>query len=233
MIGGPEHAANLHQRRERRHDGTVGRRGGGADARSRGPDGAGNDGRARRRARVHVKITQRFDAVAEWRVGLNVDLPGAIEIREVIDVERTQVDFHCREDVLQRYPDRLGLVAVDVGLDLRRVDSELREDVHQPRILGGDAHHHVGGIHKRRQTDVAAILELELETAEVADAVDRRRVKRKDLRLRNLTVEGVVQALLHRERIVRRARVGMGEEEDQLAPRRGLSVAPRRSTART
>ena len=86
----------------------------------------------------------------------------------------------------------MALLRSMFDFDLRRVDAELREDVSQPRILRGGAHDPVRRPHQHRQADVAAVLQLELESAETADAVDGRRIEREDLRLGNLRVEGEV-----------------------------------------
>ena len=138
---------------------------------------------------------QRGDAIAERLVGLNVNLPRAIEIGEVVDVERGQVNLERIEDVVERDADRFGLAPIDVNFDLRRVDAKLGEDVHQARILCGRSHDPKRRFRKRRQPEVGAILELELEAAEARHAVDGRRIDGKDLRLWYLREEAVVDAV--------------------------------------
>ena len=119
---------------------------------------------ARQRNRRNVQLLQRGDAVAVRRIGLNVDAPRTIEVVEIVDV----------------------VVTVDVELDLRRVQAKLREDSGEPRILIGRRDDPPRGVRKRRQTDVALVLEFELEAAEASDAVDRRRIEADDRTARDL-----------------------------------------------
>ena len=69
-----------------------------------------------RRTGADVEVLQRRDAVAVRLVGLHVDLPRPVEIREVVDVERGELDLQRIEDVGERDADRFGLVAIDVQL---------------------------------------------------------------------------------------------------------------------
>ena len=59
--------------------------------------------------------------------GLHVDLIGAAEAVEVVDVERAEVDLQRVEDVVERHAVGLDALAIDVGVDLRHVDLEARE----------------------------------------------------------------------------------------------------------
>src|SRR5579884_443930 len=153
---------------------------------------------------AHVEILQRIERRPVRVFGLHVHAIRAIQIIEIVYVERAEVGLHRAEDVVQRHADVLGFLAIDVNLILRGVDAERRENVTQVRILIAQPHESVSGLHQRRQTGVAPVLEFELEAAEITDALDRRRIEREDLRARNAE-KLHLHALEHRVERVRTA----------------------------
>ena len=65
--------------------------------------------------------------------GLRVDLIGAAEAIEVVHVERAEIDLQRLEDVGQRHAVGLHALAIDVGVDLRHVHLEAREQAGERR----------------------------------------------------------------------------------------------------
>ena len=59
--------------------------------------------------------------VAKLRIGLNVDLPGAAEDVEVVDVVAAERRLQRVENVADLDAEHLRLVAIDIEIDLRRV----------------------------------------------------------------------------------------------------------------
>ena len=72
---------------------------------------------------------------AEAGVGLDVDLPGAAEAVEVVDVVAAQVRLQRVEDVGQRHPHRLDLLPVHVHVELGRAGAEAVEQADEARLL--------------------------------------------------------------------------------------------------
>src|SRR5205085_7745154 len=80
-----------------------------------------------------------LNAVAEGRLSLHVDLPGAAEQIEVIGVKASQRRLQRVEDVADLDAKHLRLVAVDIEADLRRVGREGAEHTSELGLLvGGD-----------------------------------------------------------------------------------------------
>ena len=71
---------------------------------------------------------QVADLLAEVGVALDVDLPGAAEPVEVVDVQRAQVDLQGVEQLGDRDAGQLGLVAVDVQVQPGRIGPEAGEE---------------------------------------------------------------------------------------------------------
>ena len=130
-------------------------------------------------AAAHIDTIDVLDRIAELRLGLDIDLPGAAEQVEIVDVKSAKRRLQRVEDVADLDPEHLRLVAVDVEADLRRVGGEGAEDAGEFGLLiGGDqetAHH--------RRDVIGALplqcLERVLEAAGTAEADDRRQVERK------------------------------------------------------
>ena len=70
-------------------------------------------------------------------LGLDVDLPGAAEQVEVVDVVAAERGLQGGEDVAHLDAQHLRLVAVDVEIDLRRVGGEGGEDAGELGLLVG------------------------------------------------------------------------------------------------
>ena len=70
---------------------------------------------------AHVDALDIVLALAKRRVGLDIDLPGAAEHIEVVDVETAQRRLQRVEDIADLDAEHLGLVAIDIEIDLRRV----------------------------------------------------------------------------------------------------------------
>ena len=114
---------------------------------------------------------------AEGGVGLDVDLPGAAEAVEVVDVVAAQVGLQHVEDVGQLHPHRLDLGPVHVHVELGRAGAEAVEQADEAGLLVA-----LGGQVVRLglegvEVDVAGRFHHQLEAAGVAQAVHRRRPK--------------------------------------------------------
>ena len=83
-----------------------------------------------------LQLAHLLGRAAERAVGLELDLPGAAELVEVVDVQRAHVDLQRVEDVADAHAHRLDLDAVDVGVQLRRVRAEQGEQA-RPGRAGG------------------------------------------------------------------------------------------------
>ncbi len=95
----------------------------------------------------HVHLEDVVDLAAEVLVGLDVDLPGAAEQVEVVDVEAAERALQRGEHVVDVDAQRLRLVAVEIEVELRRVGGEGAEHARQLGLLVGlDDHraHHLG-----------------------------------------------------------------------------------------
>ena len=85
------------------------------------------------RAGAYIELLEGVCTGAGAGVGLDVDLPGAAELVELIDVKPAHVDLESSKDVLDRHLERLDLGAVDVHEELGRVGPIQGEDA---RIMG-------------------------------------------------------------------------------------------------
>ena len=77
-------------------------------------------------------------------VGLQVDLPGAAELVEIVHIVAAQVGLQGVEDVAERNARPLALGAIDVDEELRRVGAEHAEYADQPRLPVGGRRQAVG-----------------------------------------------------------------------------------------
>ena len=126
---------------------------------------------------------------AEGGVGLDVDLPGAAEAVEVVDVVAAQVHLQRVEDVGQRHAHRLGPCPVDVHVELRRAGAEAVEQADQAGLLVALGGQVVGLGLQRVEVDVAGRFHHQLEAAGVAQAVHRRRPEDEHAGLRDLALK--------------------------------------------
>ena len=79
-------------------------------------------------AGADIELLEDVGTGAGAGVGLDVDLPGAAELVELVDVVPAHVDLEGGKDVLDRHLERLDLGAVDVHEDLGRVGPVQGED---------------------------------------------------------------------------------------------------------
>ena len=118
----------------------------------------------------------------------------AAEFVEIVDVERAEIDLQRVEDVADGHAHRLGLGAIDVGEELRRVRAEQGEQRRPGPVADWPrAIRRVGHLLERGQPDVAAVFDHDLEAAGGAESVDRRRSEDAHYRLGNLLVADLPQ----------------------------------------
>ena len=114
-------------------------------------------------------------------LGREVDLPGAAELVEQVDVIGAHVHLQGVEDALHVHAQLLTLSAVDIHIELGSLGAVDREHVDQRRglrlRLGGLTRlgdHLVGRFLQFGQVHEAALLDLQFEAGGVAQALDRR-----------------------------------------------------------
>ena len=143
----------------------------------------------------NLEQVEVFHAVAIAPVGLDRDLPVTAEIVETVDVARAHENIQGLIHVVQRHAQGGGLVPVDVEEELRRLGAELRRHPAQAGDLPQFLDQAVGLLLQGHQTEVAAVLDDELESAGDAQARDRRRPQHRELGLRDLLGTGLVEAV--------------------------------------
>ena len=122
-----------------------------------------------------LQLADVLDAHAVLRVGLDVDLPVAVLEGEVVDVERAQVGLEGVVDVVERHALGLGLLAVDVDEELGLRDAEAwRRGRRCPAGVALCRPVACTAPCRATQAGVAFVLDLELEAAGRAEAVDGR-----------------------------------------------------------
>src|SRR6185437_71641 len=112
--------------------------------------------------------------IPELWSGLDVDAVDAVEIAAVVDVHLAHVPLQRIVDLTERNAEALGLVAVHVDDELRIVRGVAAEQPGQLGAAASGADHFLDGLEQLLRGVIAAILHLELEAAEVADALNRR-----------------------------------------------------------
>ena len=171
---------------------------GGVEVIARDVDGAADLARLDERAQedhlppfvAHLELVDVLDAVAELVLRLEGHLPVAAELVVVGDVERAQIRPQRLRDVLLRDAERVGLGAVDVDEELRRVRAELGGDAGQAGLGLQLADERVGLLLQGVQAQAAAVLDHQLEAAGDAQAGDRRRSEGDDLGVLDLAGPG-------------------------------------------
>ncbi len=126
-------------------------------------------------ARLEVGDIVGLDA--ERRVSLRGDAVGPAKRAEVVDVERAEVDLERVPDVVKRDAHHLGLGAVHVEEHLRHAGAERGDGAGDALVLVCGAHECVGRCLERWETELVAVLNLEFEAANHAEAVHWRRTK--------------------------------------------------------
>ena len=112
---------------------------------------------------------------AEARVGLGNHLEGPAEPVEVVHVERAKIYLHGLEQILQGHAFGFGLGAVNLGVELRDVDGERGEKAAETGCLIPFAHEAFGCLKERVVTEVRAVFDEELKSADGSQPHDRRR----------------------------------------------------------
>ena len=110
-------------------------------------------------------------------LGLDVDLPGAAEQIEVVDVEAAENGLERVEHVADADAQGLHLVAVDVEIELGRVGGVGGEHCPEGRVLVGGEDEPASGCGELGRIAAPKILELVLEAAAGAEPDDRRQVE--------------------------------------------------------
>ena len=75
-----------------------------------------------RRCRADLQRADVLRPGAKGGVGLDPDAVGAAEAIEVVDIVRAEIDLQRLEDIGDRDAQLCGLGAVEIGVELRRVD---------------------------------------------------------------------------------------------------------------
>ncbi len=127
-------------------------------------------------------------------VGLDVHLPGPAESVEVVHVVAAEVSLQGVEHIIQRHPHRLGLLAVDVEIELGRLGAEAVEDADEAGLAVGPGRQAVRPGLERVEVHVPGGLHHHPEPARIAQAADRRRGEDEDLGLRDLSPEAVPES---------------------------------------
>ena len=128
---------------------------------------------------THINLLNVIKLIAERRISLHVDLPGAAKSIEVVDIETPQRRLQGVENVADLNAEDLSLVTVDVQIDLRRIGvvsgkypSELRLTIGRDRKAAKDR----GQVSRRLPLESFVD---KLEAASVAQPKYGRQVKRK------------------------------------------------------
>jgi hypothetical protein len=126
---------------------------------------------------AHLEVRDVLGLTAELRLGLRVNSVGASEAVEVIHVDRSQVGLQRVEHARERHRLLLRLHSVDVRIELR--SAVLERCVSgvwiELRLLARFAHYLVGDAGKLVVAVRPPILNEQLESARVAEALHGRR----------------------------------------------------------
>ena len=137
------------------------------------------DHRAERNHRAlrvpHLELRDVVGRGSELRVRLHLHLVGAAELVEVVHVHRPEIGLHGLEQVGEDDAFVLHLVPIHLDVELGHVDPVAAEDPRQLGRLIRLAEERLGGVVERGLAQAGAVLQLQLESADLAEAVDRRR----------------------------------------------------------
>src|SRR5271166_3945534 len=151
---------------------------------------------------AHIKIENVLRIQPELRIGLGIDLVRLAEFVELVDVGRTKIGAQCREDVANRDFQGFGAVAIDSDGDLRRRQLKRRKRTLYRRIGGGEFEDLPRQFIELRIIEAAAKqLDLHLEAARLADALDWRRHQHKSSSIGKI-VEFALNAFKDRSEIL-------------------------------
>ena len=141
------------------------------------------EGRQRHRIALRVAGVQLEQVVGLHpcrRIGLHHHALQPPLVGEVVDVAGTQRRRERCVDGVEAHAQRIGLVAVDVDLQLRRIFQPVRAHLRQQRTLARHAEQLVARVHQRFMAHPATVLQSESEAAGVAQFGDRWRCQRVD-----------------------------------------------------
>jgi hypothetical protein len=127
---------------------------------------------------LHVQAADVFRRPAVLAFGRHQHLPHAAELVEVVHIEGTQRAGQRIECIVQRHTERLGAFAVDIDVKLRCIRPPQclqATGEHRALVRGADQRTHV--LDQPLRAAVAAVLQIELEAAGVAQPEDRRRIE--------------------------------------------------------
>ena len=127
---------------------------------------------------AHIDAINVVEAAPVLRLRLHLDLPGAAEQIDVVDIVAAERGLQRLEDIVERHPQYLRLVAIDIEIDRRIGGRERAEDAAQPRVLVGRYREPAHDLRERLRIAAAQILEHIGEAAAGAEADDRRRRQR-------------------------------------------------------
>jgi len=116
-----------------------------------------------------------FGVGAIFGVGLDAHRISAPELVEVVDVDRAEIGLQRLEDIRHRDAELARLGTVDVGIKLRHVHAVAGEQAGELRRLRRRAEKRIGRLIERTIAEARAILDLQLETADGAEAHHGRR----------------------------------------------------------
>ena len=120
--------------------------------------------------------------------GLDVDLPDPAELVELIDVHRAHVRVQRGKHVSERHPHLLGLLPIDVDVELGRISAKGGENARQSWLVVCLFNDGFGNLLQALQAHAGAVLDLELETARLAQARHRRGAEHGSLAAEHLLV---------------------------------------------
>ncbi len=120
---------------------------------------------------------------ARATIGLHHHALHAPAVREVVDVARAEIGRDGVVDLLEGDAERGRLLAVDVEPHLRRGRQSFNVHVLQDRAALRRGEQLILGLHQLVVAALSAVLQTEAEARRVAEVVDRRRLKRGNLRV--------------------------------------------------
>ena len=144
---------------------------------------------------AHFQLLDVLDRAAKAVQGLHVDLPGAAEAVEVVDVVGAEGGLQGGAQVVDGDAAILGLGAVDDQLQPGRIGAKAGEQALQVRVILAGNDDLLGHFLKGFEAVVVGVLDDDLEAARRAQALHRRGAKEIDHGVGHLAVEALLQRL--------------------------------------
>ena len=159
---------------------------------------------------------------------MNDDALHAPAIGKIVDVIRAEIGRDRIVDILEGDAERTRFLAIDRQVDLRRGRQTFDINVLQNRTRIGVGNEFFGRLNQRGESLLRTILQTEREARRIAEIVDRRRLKR-----RNLGVAQACEFAIHISddrcgRVVRSALGPILERDESL---RGVHALPEEAEA--